>query len=68
MNKLYRLSITRGTEYENYLISGCKINCMLGKDFHLQSFYDYNEVIEYLDTNFILIGAEKNYNYYIRKD
>ena len=64
MNKLYRLSITSGTEYENYLIS----DCILGKDFHLQSFYDYNEVIEYLDTNFILIGAEKNYNYYIRKD
>lgn len=64
MNKLYRLSITSGTEYGNYLIS----DCMLGKDFHLQSFYDYNEVIEYLDTNFILIGEGKNYNYYIRKD
>jgi hypothetical protein len=64
MNKLYRLSITSGTEYENYMVS----DCILGKDFFLESFYDYNEVIEYLDTNFTLMGKGKNYNYYIRKD
>lgn len=64
MNKLYRLSITSGTEFENYLIS----DCILGKDIYLRSFYDYNEVIDYLDTNFTLIGEGKNYNYYIRKE
>lgn len=62
--KLYRLSITTGSDDDDkYIIS----DCVFGKDIYLASFYDYNEVTEYLDTNFMLIGKGRNYNYYVER-
>ena len=64
MNRLYRLSITTGTEQGTCIIS----DEMLGKDIYLAEFQEYEDASNFLDRCFKKIGMGRNYNYYIRKE
>ena len=64
MNRIYKLSITAGTEQGTCIIS----DEMLGKDIYLAEFQEYEDASNFLDRCFKKIGMGRNYNYYIRKE
>jgi len=64
MNRIYKLSITAGTEQGTCIVS----DEILGKDIYLAEFQEYEDAYNFLNRCFKKIGMGRNYNYYIRKE
>ena len=64
MNRIYKLSITAGTEQGTCIVS----DEIMGKDIYLAEFQEYEDASNFLDRCFKKIGMGRNYNYYIRKE
>jgi len=64
MEKLYRFSITSGTENDTCIIS----DCINGVDSYHAEFSNIQEANFYIDNCYKQIGKYENYNYYLRKD
>tara|TARA_R100001440_G_scaffold13057_4_gene22892 strand:- start:43 stop:252 length:210 start_codon:yes stop_codon:yes gene_type:complete len=64
MNRIYKLSITAGTEQGTCIVA----DEILGKDVYLAEFQEYEDACNFLNRCFKKIGMGRNYNYYIRKE